>query len=61
MQDRPTIVLECDGNFIGEAEQQSFFELMNQMGYDGQFFTDIGRKPLSEFDFKAHQKQNLPK
>jgi hypothetical protein len=54
-------VAECDGNFIGETNQQKFFALMAECGYDGFFFTENGRKPISEFDLSQHQRQDLPK
>lgn len=60
-RDHPVIVVECDGNSIGEKAQQDFFAIMESLWYDGFFFTDKGREPISDFAFSAHQRMDLPK
>lgn len=60
-RDKPVIVVECDGNFIGEQKQKTFFATMAELGYDGFFFTENGRKPIEAFDLSKHQRQDLPR
>ena len=60
-EDRPTIVVECDANFVGDREQQLFFREMKEFWYEWYFFTKNGRQHIDDFDYKKHQRNDLPK
>jgi len=38
---------------------QDVFSYLQNLGYDGEFFSPLGLRPLKEFDPAVHQKNDL--
>jgi FkbM family methyltransferase len=53
---RPTLLLECEARHRPDSDVRPVFDLLNSLGYQGTFFQNGRRHPLSEFDSAIHQR-----
>jgi FkbM family methyltransferase len=52
---RPTLLVECEARHRPDGDVYGVFDLLRSHGYDGSFFFNGERRPLSEFDASRHQ------
>jgi FkbM family methyltransferase len=52
---KPDLLFECECRHIGKDNVAGVTEPLLQLGYDGQFISPDGLKPISVFDPKNHQ------
>ncbi len=53
---RPTLLIECEARHRPYGDVRPVFDLLQSLGYDGTFFHNGRRCPLTEFDVTVHQK-----
>ena len=57
-RDRPALLFECEARHLHSHSMQDVFAYLEDMGYEGQFFSPRGLRPLHEFDPAVHQRQD---
>ena len=55
----PVILFECEARHLSNHSMQDVFSYLQNLGYDGEFFSRLGLRPLKEFDPAVHQKNDL--
>jgi FkbM family methyltransferase len=53
---RPTVLVECEARHRPDGDVRPVFDFLQELGYEGSFFTRGGRRPLAEFDASVHQR-----
>jgi FkbM family methyltransferase len=53
---RPKILLECEARHRPDQDVWPVLDLLESLGYEGSFFLNRARRPLSEFDLTVHQR-----
>jgi FkbM family methyltransferase len=51
----PTLLIECEARHRPDGDVRPVFDLLQSLGYEGTFFHDGRRRPLSQFDPARHQ------
>jgi hypothetical protein len=53
---RPALLVECEARHRPDGDVRAVFDFLCGLGYEGTFFHNGGRRPLSEFDPAVHQR-----
>ncbi len=59
-QSRPAVLLECEARHRPDRDVRPVFSFLEALGYEGTFFENRVRRPLSEFDPAVHQHLDEP-
>jgi len=54
----PVILFECETRHLSKHSMQDVFSHLQNLGYQGEFFSPLGLRPLREFDPAVHQKSD---
>ncbi len=57
-RDRPLVLFECEERHLQNHRMQDVFAFLENLGYEGAFFSPQGLLPLDVFDPTIHQKHN---
>ena|SRR3990172_4251578 len=52
---QPTLLVECEARHRADGDVRPLFEFLESLGYQGSFFINGQRRPLSDFDPARHQ------
>ena len=52
----PSLLIECEARHRPDGDVRPVFDLLQSLGYNGTFFHNGRRRPLTEFDPTVHQK-----
>jgi hypothetical protein len=52
---RPALLLECEARHRSDSDVRPVFDLLGSFGYQGSFFGNGQRRPLTEFNPQQHQ------
>jgi FkbM family methyltransferase len=55
-RDRPLILFECEARHLQGHLMRDVFSCLENLGYEGEFFSPQGLRPLDDFDPAIHQK-----
>jgi FkbM family methyltransferase len=53
---RPTLLIECEARHRPDGDVGPVFNFLQSLGYQGTFFQNGHRRPLTEFDSATHQR-----
>ena len=53
----PVLLFECEARHLNNHTMSDVFNFLKNFGYTGEFFSQTGLRPMSEFDLQIHQKQ----
>jgi len=56
-RDKPVLLFECEQRHLAEHSMEDVFEYLEQLGYEGSFFSPQGLRPLGDFDPAVHQRR----
>jgi FkbM family methyltransferase len=54
----PVILFECEARHLSNHTMRDVFSYLQNLGYDGEFFSPLGLRPLKEFDPVVHQRSD---
>jgi FkbM family methyltransferase len=53
---RPALLIECEARHRSDGDVCAVFDFLRGLGYEGSFFQNGRRRPLSDFDPATHQR-----